>query len=67
MTCQSCFHRLDVTLWGGWLATGCRLGLVIRCQCDKHKAGCQPESAASQRQPERQKHEHQDATFPAGS
>ena len=37
VTCQSCIHRLDVTLWGYWLATGCRLGLVIRCRCDKHQ------------------------------
>ena len=37
MTCQTCIHRLDVTLWGLWMATGCRMGLVIRCQCDKHQ------------------------------
>ncbi|MHB1199168.1 MAG: hypothetical protein ACYCZ6_06335 [Polaromonas sp.] len=28
MTCRTCIHRLDVTRWGLWLATGCRLGLV---------------------------------------
>ena len=38
MTCQTCIHRLDVTLWGLWMATGCRLGLVIRYQCDKHQS-----------------------------
>jgi hypothetical protein len=38
MTCQTCIQRLDVTLWGCWLATGCRVGLVIRCQCDKHQS-----------------------------
>ena len=37
MTCQTCIHRLDVTLRGYWLATGCRMGLVIRCQCEKHQ------------------------------
>lgn len=37
VTCQSCLHRLDVTLWGCWLATGCRLGFAIRCRCDKHQ------------------------------
>jgi hypothetical protein len=37
-TCQTCIHRLDVTLWGCWLATGCRVGLVIRCQCNKHQS-----------------------------
>ena len=26
MTCQTCIHRLDVTLWGLWMATGCRVG-----------------------------------------
>ena len=25
MTCQTCIHRLDVTLWGLWLSTGCRM------------------------------------------
>ena len=38
MTCQSCIHRLDVTLWGCWLATGCRMGLVIRRQCEKYQS-----------------------------
>lgn len=28
-----CLHRLDVTLWGCWLATGCRLGLVLCYGC----------------------------------
>lgn len=37
MTCQTCIHRLNVALWGCWLATGCRVGLVIRCQLDKHQ------------------------------
>ncbi len=37
MTCQSCVNRLDVTLWGLWLATGCRMGLVIRANCQQHK------------------------------
>ena len=37
MTCQSCIHRLDVTLWGCWLATGCRMGLVICANCQQHK------------------------------
>ena len=35
MTCQTCIHRLDVTLWGYWLATGCRMGLALHCDCDK--------------------------------
>jgi len=26
MTCQTCIHRLHVTFWGLWLATGCHLG-----------------------------------------
>ena len=38
MTCQSCIHRLDVTLWGCWQASGCRLGLVVRGRCDKHQS-----------------------------
>ncbi len=37
MTCQRCIHRLDVTLWGCWLATGFRMGLVIRFQCEKYQ------------------------------
>ena len=36
MTCQTCIHRLDVTLWGLWLATGCRVGLVLRDGCLQH-------------------------------
>jgi hypothetical protein len=36
MTCQTCIHRLDVTLWGYWLATGCRVGLVICHGCPQH-------------------------------
>jgi hypothetical protein len=32
-TCESCAYRLDVTLWGLWLATGCRAGLVLRRGC----------------------------------
>ena len=24
-TCQTCIHRLGVTLWGLWMATGCRV------------------------------------------
>ena len=35
MTCRTCIHRLDVTLWGCWLATGCRIGLVLRSACDE--------------------------------
>lgn len=35
MTCRTCKHRLDVTLWGCWLATGCRIGLVLRTACDE--------------------------------
>jgi hypothetical protein len=38
MTCQSCIHRLDVTLWGCWLASGCRVGLVTGCRCDGHQS-----------------------------
>ena len=41
MTCQTCqtyIHRLDVTLWGCWLASGCRVGLVVRGRCDKHQS-----------------------------
>lgn len=34
MSCRTCIHRLDVTLWGCWLATGCRLGLVLRSACE---------------------------------
>ena len=37
MTCQTCTHRLDVTLWGLWLATGCRVGLVLRRGCPAHE------------------------------
>lgn len=33
-TCRTCINRLDVTLWGLWMATGCRAGLVLRCGCD---------------------------------
>lgn len=33
MTCQTCIHRLDVTLWGLWLATGCRRGFIVRGCC----------------------------------
>ena len=36
MTGQACIHRLDVTLWGCWLATGCRLGLVLCDGCPLH-------------------------------
>jgi hypothetical protein len=35
MTCRTCKHRLDVTLWGCWLATGCRIGLVLRDESAK--------------------------------
>ncbi len=35
MTCQTCIHRLDVTLWGLWMATGCRVGLVLRYDCER--------------------------------
>lgn len=38
MTCQTCIHRLDVTLWGCWLASGCRMGLVVRGRCGKHQS-----------------------------
>ena len=38
MTCQTCTHRLDVTLWGCWVATGCRKGLFIRRQCETYQA-----------------------------
>lgn len=37
MTCQTCIHRLDVTLWGLWMATGCRVGLTIRACCADHQ------------------------------
>ncbi len=36
MTCQTCIHRLDVTLWGLWLATGCRVGLLLCQGCPHH-------------------------------
>ena len=35
MTCQTCIHRLDVTLWGCWLATGCRVELAALRQLAK--------------------------------
>lgn len=35
MTCQTCIHRLDVTLWGLWVATGCRVGLVLCRRCNE--------------------------------
>ncbi len=31
--CHDCRHRLDVTLWGVWLASGCRLELVLCSAC----------------------------------
>ena len=34
MTCRNCINRLDVTLWGLWLATGCRVWMVLRYYCD---------------------------------
>ena len=37
MTCQTCIHRLDVTLWGYWMATGCKLGLVLRYDFPAHE------------------------------
>ena len=37
MTCQTCIHRLDVTLWGYCVATGCRMGLVVCASCPQHK------------------------------
>ena len=37
MNCQTCIHRLDVTLWGCWLATGCRVGVVVHGRCDKYQ------------------------------
>ena len=37
MTCRTCKHRLDVTLWGCWLATGCRIGLVLRDESAKKR------------------------------
>ncbi len=36
MTCQTYIHRLDVTLWGLWLATGCRLGQTLCQGCPLH-------------------------------
>jgi hypothetical protein len=45
MTCRTCIHRLDVTLWGCWLATGCRLGLALRRGCDS----CAPTDPATYR------------------
>ena len=55
MGCSNCRHRLDLTLWGVWLATGCRkwLPMAARCiaysgrldvleqfqQCDQFKEG----------------------------
>ena len=38
MNCRNCRHRLDVTLWGVWLATGCRLGLPMLARCDAYSA-----------------------------
>ncbi len=37
MTCKDCFHRLDITLWGLWLATGCRVGLALCGSCPNHQ------------------------------
>lgn len=34
---QTCIHSLDVTLWGLWMATGCRVGLAIRACCVGHQ------------------------------
>lgn len=31
--CCTCAHRLNVTLWGLWLATGCRLAHPLRRHC----------------------------------
>ena len=39
MTCRTCKHRLDVTLWGCWLATGCRIVRVLRTACDEWAPG----------------------------
>ena len=36
MTCHTCIHRMDVTLWGLWMATGCSVGLVICANCQQH-------------------------------
>ncbi|MCW2310577.1 hypothetical protein M2244_000297 [Rhodoferax antarcticus] len=38
MTCEHCLHRLDVTLWGLWCATGCRMGLVVCRDCPSYSA-----------------------------
>lgn len=31
--CGNCRHRLDVTLWGIWLVTGCKLGRRLCAGC----------------------------------
>lgn len=37
MNCEHCANRLDVTLWGVWLATGCRIALVLRTGCPSYQ------------------------------
>lgn len=32
--CGNCRHRLDVTLWGLWMFTGCTRGLVLCARCN---------------------------------
>lgn len=50
MTCQTCAYRLDVTLWGLWLLTVCRSGLVISGRCANHQPQeCGTQSASSGR------------------
>ena len=34
MTCRNFIHRLDVTLWGWQLETGCSIGLALRYGCN---------------------------------
>jgi hypothetical protein len=37
MSCERCAHRLDVSLWGVWLATGCRIAQVLRAGCPSYQ------------------------------
>ena len=42
MSCRDCRHRLDMTLWGVWLASGCGKGLPLRIGCNAWSARLNP-------------------------
>ena len=42
MTCQTCANRLDVTLWGCWLASTCRVGVPLCADCQQHTLRTSP-------------------------